>query len=126
MDDLTIFATAGMFGASEHDDMLDTALRKIATTICDDKGEWAEKYGTDFENDVFMMHRFCWCDQDGCAWCGSVEEPNGAPNFHYKPTGFKVWWYKYIGRSVETEGDADIPQMIVTCLESLSGPDAQS
>lgn len=26
-------------------------------------------YGGNFENDVFMMHQFCWCDRDDCAWC---------------------------------------------------------
>ena len=116
MDDLTVFVPAGMFGASEHDDMLDTALRKIAvTTSKDPKLEWAEKYGTLFENDVFMMHPFCWCEQDDCPWCGAI----GEPNFLYKPTGFMVWWYKYIGRGVEIDGAADLPQMLVRCLESL-------
>lgn len=27
-------------------------------------------YGVDFENDVFLMHHFCWCDSDDCLWCG--------------------------------------------------------
>lgn len=27
-------------------------------------------YGEDFENDTFMMHPFCWCEQDTCPWCG--------------------------------------------------------
>jgi hypothetical protein len=26
--------------------------------------------GVAFENDVFMMHPYCWCEKDGCLWCG--------------------------------------------------------
>lgn len=27
-------------------------------------------YGANFENDVFMMHPFCWREEDNCLWCG--------------------------------------------------------
>lgn len=30
-------------------------------------------YGADFENDVFMMHPFCWCEKESCLWCRSCE-----------------------------------------------------
>lgn len=59
-------------------------------------GQWG--YGQDFENDVFMMHSFCWCDQDNCKWCSGKE-----PNFRHKASGFSVCWYKYIGRGMEFE-----------------------
>ena len=27
-------------------------------------------YGADYENDVFMMHHYCWCEKEGeCPWC---------------------------------------------------------
>lgn len=26
-------------------------------------------YGVNYENDVFMMHRYCWCDKPDCLWC---------------------------------------------------------
>jgi hypothetical protein len=75
-------------------------------------------YGVDFENDTFMMHHFCWCGQDNCDWCamngkrlqkrllkkyGNKEWAEGgiAPNFWYKPTGFMIEWYKWIGRDME-------------------------
>lgn len=36
---------------------------------------------------------------------GLGEQPyQKAPNFWHKPSGFKVWWYKYIGRDMETNG----------------------
>lgn len=31
-------------------------------------GEWG--YGSNLENETFMMHRFCWCETDECLWCG--------------------------------------------------------
>lgn len=96
-------------------------------------------YGCEYENNVFMMHPFCWCEEPDCRWCRScyctieergsewititkcgncVEQPARAPNFLYKPTGAKVEWYKYIGRSMKIEGD--LPNnFLVKCLESL-------
>lgn len=104
-------------------------------------------YGVDFSNDVFSMHPYCWCDKDDCPWCcgcwceegascpwcrgehryaeyGALppnEWPNlGAPNFWYKPSGFRVWWYKWIGRGMEVYGDqSDIGGIFNHCLESL-------
>lgn len=26
-------------------------------------------YGADFENEVFMMHHYCWCEKPECLWC---------------------------------------------------------
>ena len=87
-------------------------------------------YGAVFENDVFTMHPYCWCDRMECPWCcwcdesrpdncacdfcsnniqgakgGTHERP--APNFWHKESGLKVWWYKWIGRSMLTEGPED-------------------
>lgn len=207
MNDITVVVPAGAFGASEYDEPLDAALRAIAVAASPDPtGEWAEKYGTAFENDVFMMRPYCWCERDGCRWCNEdacgcplddvwytwdgervtwaeaevraaipeyawragafgspayVEaaaafeaaiaerdrhletiwparvhscEPRGlmadrpqgdtwlpsqiAPNFWHKPSGFKVWWYKYIGRDTETLGDPP-GDLLAQCLASL-------
>lgn len=119
---------AGAFGANEHDSALDTFLRAFAEKNKEDEGEWADKYGTDFENDKFMMHRFCWCEKDDCPWCGGEiipelmksygfeKEHETAPNFWYKPLDLKVWWYKYIWRGVEVNkqlSESEFKQMIV-------------
>lgn len=125
---VTVIVPAGAMGASEWDDSLDTFLRMIAEEATKDKdGEWAEKYGTDFENGTFMMHRFCWCEEETCGWCGSVgampqlmrdmlgvkfSESDRLPNFWYKPLDFKVWWYKYIGRGVETNMNLTKEQLL--------------
>lgn len=85
-----------------------------------------EIYGVDIDNDVFMMHPYCWCDKEDCSWCGEVgimpeilrkglnikySETKRSPNFWYKPLDFKVWWYKYIGRGVETNKILTIEQL---------------
>ena len=77
---INIVVPKGMLGPDELETELDTFVRSIAERVSTNpEEEWAGKYGTDFENDVFMMHRYCWCDQDNCPWCGEA----GAPNFLY-------------------------------------------
>lgn len=78
-------------------------------------------YGTDYDSDVFMMHHYCWCDQDDCPWCGWEMEHEQAPNFHHKSTGFKVWWYKYIGRGMRIENpqNADFVKILAECMDSI-------
>lgn len=82
-------------------------------------------YGARWDCEVFSMHHFCWCEEDGCPWCDYNEEIGGfpAPNFHHKATGFKVWWYKYIGRSMETKGECDWGAVLAECLSSVTDND---
>lgn len=75
-------------------------------------GDWCAKYGCNFENDLFAMRKFYW---GGCS-CGEDEtedhEPDCPvilPNFLYKPTGFALDWYKYIGRDMEVTAEAPLP-----------------
>jgi len=71
--DLTIVIPCG------DDSELSNALRKLTQAIdfigaADGHagglfgGEWG--YGANYENDVFMLHRYCWCEEDDCLWCG--------------------------------------------------------
>lgn len=209
MSEIRLVVPSGAFGPSLSDSLLDVALRGIAVAASSDpKGEWAEKYGTDFENDEFMMHRYCWCEQIDCLWCsedacgcehpspwyewdgvtvtwdemkaklppyqmpndaaeygtpayrkatrafnaamayrdahlkqlwparvhscqprGLMSDrrlghtwlpPQSAPNFWHKPSGFKVWWYKYIGRSVEAHGTPPA-DLMARCIASIDG-----
>ena len=98
-------------------------------------------YGARYENDVFMMHPYCWCERPECPWCRECEcelEPAPsyavakecencknpkelAPNFHHKKTGLKVWWYKWIGRGMEIQAPPKIdPHMVFSeCLASI-------
>lgn len=92
-------------------------------------------YGIEYENEVFMMHPYCWCEQDECKWCGGDASPfsvhsgyftNGpqneeaglAPNFHFKPTDYKLWWYKYIGRGEQNSGTLPT-DWYAQCIASL-------
>lgn len=97
MEKNTVILPIGALGGVDGEPELDSLLRQIATKYSTTPTEWTEKYGTDFENDIFMMNRFCWCEKEDCKWCGS----ENAPNFLHKKTGFEVRWYKYIGRSME-------------------------
>src|SRR5690606_35696842 len=174
----------GAFPDPVAETFLDAALRLLAEQVnlqlqCSD---WAEKYGVEYENDVFMIHPFCWCERQDCPWCGGCEctsdsfryfiddrevtleewiefynkakdkeeadrrrtrrhdpvcdfclgkgifsqhgsEPGkGAPNFWYKPTNLKVWWYKYIGRDMETNRNytgIEVYQILMDCLRSI-------
>lgn len=75
-------------------------------------------YGVDYENEVFMMKPFCWCDREDCDWCAENSDSHQkrlfkkygdkkwaewgyAPNFWYKPSNLQVRWYKWIGRDTE-------------------------
>lgn len=126
----------GAMGADTSDTMLDTFLRQFAEKH-KEEGEWALKYGTDFDSDKIVMKRFCWCEKETCPYCfdleaGKVtqelkekygmEDNKTAPNFWYKPLDFKVWWYKYIGRSVEVNkqlSDDDFKKMVDDCMSSV-------
>lgn len=35
-------------------------------------------YGAYFENDVFSMHPYCWCERDDCPWCWGCTCPEEA------------------------------------------------
>jgi hypothetical protein len=109
MTEINIVTPRGMFGGSVADNMMDIAMRVIGVGF-GEPGEWASKYGTNYENDVFAMRTQYWGD---CT-CGAMDTEPGEPerdceptcpmvlpNFLFKPTGFSITWYKYIGRSME-------------------------
>ena len=95
MVEISIVMPRGSWGAYEDDSPIEKLLREFAF-LHGDKNEWADKYGTLYEDDIVMMHPYCWCEDKDCKWCNGDE-----PNFRYKPTRFEVRWYKYIGRSME-------------------------
>ena len=70
-------------------------------------------YGADYENKIFMMKPYCWCEREDCKWCYG-----DAPNFLYKPTNCKIYWYKWIGRSQEKKGK--LPKnWLKICIDSI-------
>ncbi len=49
----------------------------------------------------------------------TLECPDVRPNFHYKPTGTMVWWYKYIGRGMDWNGIEPTYGWEKVCIESV-------
>lgn len=80
MNNIKIIMPAGAMGANELDDAVDSLLRLFAMTI-QKNGEWAEKYGTEINNDKVMMHEYCWCEQDDCPWCMDCNCPESATHW---------------------------------------------
>ena len=128
------------------DDLVSDLLRHITKAIADATGDETGYglggrygYGENYENDVFMMHRYCWCERSDCAWCLGCEcQWNGdfcetcandtreaAPNFLHKPSGVGVRWYKYIGRGMEVKGQGDWLAIARECIDSLAPRGAQ-
>jgi hypothetical protein len=70
---------AELFCPGRSEDAISTGLRILTCALQQHEpaadrdggffgGEFG--YGVNFENDVFLMHRECWCDKDGeCPWC---------------------------------------------------------
>lgn len=121
-------------GRSDGDELSD-ALRELTRAICkarpdlDYGGGMAgpDSYGCPIDTPVFTMRRQYWGDCD----CGAAESdaPHTTdcslerPNFIYKPTGFAVRWYKWIGRDNELTGECPpIREMIDRCIASIREP----
>lgn len=122
------------------DDAVSEWLRALTERICAVTGEQSgfglggeHGYGENYENGVFMMHRYCWCGQADCSWCCECTcgddykanpcqtckgERTAAPNFMHKATGASVRWYKYIGRGM-TVDEAHWPEIFADCFASL-------
>lgn len=53
-------------------------------------------YGGEIDNDIFMMHPYCWCEREDCPWCAGCTCPESA--FHYFIDGKECSsdeWFKY-------------------------------
>jgi hypothetical protein len=76
-----------------------------------------EKYGKWISTSVFRMRPHCWCEMETCPYC-RMEDPVG--NFEHHPTGLHLWWYKTMGRNLESnqEMDLDTWKRIVQDIES--------
>lgn len=78
-----------------------------------------DNYGAHYENDVFYMHPYCWCESDTCPQC---VEPPSKFNLYHKASGFGLTWYKYHLRSAETNQEITLEryqEIIDDCIWSL-------
>jgi len=79
----------------------------------------ADSYGIHFDNAVFEMHPYCWCDKDECPQCSLGTQFNWV----FKPTGFQLSWYKYALRDSYTNQVVNptmFKDMVDTCIASLT------
>lgn len=63
-------------------------------------------YGANFENDVFLFHKFCWCEKPDCPWCAGCTCPESVD--HYFIEGKEVLfdeWIKYYEDKVPPVSD---------------------
>lgn len=81
-------------------------------------------YALKFDNDVFYLRAYCWCDRKTCPQCG--DSPSEY-NFFYKPEGLGLTWYKYairagyFNRATTLE---DFRRIITLCIESVRPDDS--
>lgn len=95
---------------------------------------WMEKLGFDcygirqeqgadwaFENEVFRIQPYYWGDCE-CKHMNACDCTASKPNFQFKPTGFRLDWYKYALRdsySSEPLTKELIDQMFSECERSM-------
>ena len=143
MSTLKIITPTGAFGSSDGEHFVTTCMRVIGVGF-GEEGDWCAKYGVDVDTDVFTMRRFYWGDCDcefgdaedkwhtqhqgkpdyDAQWKEFLEENPGhkatcsleLPNFLYKPTGFALEWYKYIGRDMGVKVQAPLPSDFMECV----------
>lgn len=84
-------------------------------------------HGTEYVNDVFEMHMYDWT---GECTCGAGDESENhlsncvlaRPNFWYKPTDYKLEWYKYPLRDSYANQDIsrkEFAKMVLDCADSV-------
>lgn len=73
-------------------------------------------YGAYFENDVFTMHPFCWCDRDDCPWCLGCTCGDDAHRWYvrgvneYIEVDFEVWRQAYNPDDPTARRDQSVPE----------------
>jgi len=93
--------------------LLDTLLHALG----------GDGYGVKFDNKVFQINPYCWCGDEVCPQCGIGEQVN----FWFKPTDFKIKWYKYPLRDSYANrpvSELEFLSMINKCILSLGMDDS--
>ena len=84
-----------------------------------------DTYGLHYDNAVFEMHPYCWCDEKSCPMCVGHVVENGQQTrttFFHKPSGFRLHWYKYAMHSVDVNQQLEEEQLVAIvadCIKSL-------
>ncbi|WP_144106857.1 hypothetical protein [Paraburkholderia sp. BCC1886] len=107
-----------LFGHSrgQHEVDRDT-YTPLFTALLDVMGQ--DSYGEKFDNAVFSIRPYCWCDKPLCPQCGLGTEKN----FVFRPIAFELSWYKYPLRDAYTNiplTQAILRNVIGMSIESLA------
>ena len=111
---------------------ISTALRELTAALQEITGEGPHGilggehgYGCEYENDVFMMHPYCWCEGFDCPWCLSCGCPN---EYEYRsPSGELITEKEFFALSFDDyEGRRKFDNMKFvgeTCANCLEQPE---
>ena len=104
-----------------YDEIVEAVLQKIEDEMCRlywnaNQKELSSPFrntGESYGNGTFVVRAYYW---------GDDEVEIHKPNFEYK--GFKVYWYKYLGRGLSWECDEELTlayldTMMNDCIKSL-------
>ena len=111
------------------EDIISKDLRRLTQVLCvgqigddhDGSGGLGGTYGygVNYENDVFMIHRYCWCERPECPWCLEC-----ACQAHYEKNGVRVERYEEGVESitdVECRNSREQPERAPNFLHKPSG-----
>ncbi len=77
----------------DGDYAVDRKYQEMFCTFCEEELGMGDTrpHMQHYEDDTFIVRPYYWGDEED----DDYEERAGLPNFEHKPSGFKMWWYKY-------------------------------
>lgn len=133
------------FGANFHPtpmaNYVQAGLRRLGAAVAPESDSGADptdNTGAEFENEVFTLRGFCWCDgeadghQQGCPpnfeFKGRVPRPDQKPE-RTALAPFEADWYKYLGRGSSQSrkvSSAEWARIEELCLASIADSGAKN
>lgn len=80
-------------------------------------GTWS--YATNYSNDTFILHRFCWCEHENCPYCNGCDCPEEA--YYYTVDGKQCSfdeWLKFFRDNVPS-ADEVLPEEREAITDSI-------
>jgi len=112
--EVVVAGSAETMGASPWEEVVLAVTKALVKRKLADEPGWGLggtwSYATNFSNDTFIIHRFCWCERDDCPYCSGCDCPEEA--FTYKVDGKPCTW-----EESKAFFDAHVPDMKTTPYE---------
>ncbi len=115
LGNLILGHSRGKFPIKDRHEYLEILQPLFSALDCDN-------YGIKFNNDVFEMNPYCWCEDTNCPQCSLGTQCN----LFHKPSGLRLSWYKYALRDSYTNIELDVElftDIIDDCLRSVGVDD---